>query len=354
MCDLKENCNVDWISALPEPILQLIMSFLPFEQLFQISVLSRVWLQAWLTFPVLEIDEIKFRGPNCSERILQSRRYWEKVLQIRERDKVSIRKLTVKTNGSDAALSFAHRCICYAIENNVQELELKHKQLLDIWYILPPMVLSSKSINVLKLHSFKLESLGNDDVKLSSLRKLHLSDVYADDRVMKNLFAQCPLLHHLEIARDNNLVNISSCFKNLKQLHLCDVSYTDEWLNSQVSSLLLLEQLHISACDNAESIKISSPRLTKLIIYSCEKLVEVKFDTPNLRIFKYIGYAVSLSSGPLALSETDLCFYSRHNIYDSQWCVKYIDLLARFHKFSKVLNLRTRNYQVCLFCQTTT
>lgn len=223
-----------------------------------------------------------------------------------------------------------------------------------MWYILPPMVLSSKSINTLKLHGHKLESLENDEVVLSSLMELHLSDVHADDQVMKNLFAQCPLLHPLEIAHDDNLLSISSCFENLKHLHLRDVSCTDEWLNSQVSSLPLLEHLYISACDNAESIKISSPRFRELIIYECEKLVEVKFDTPNLRIFKYIGYPVSLSSGALALSETHLWLYSRHNIYDSQWCVKYIDLLARFHKFSKVLNLQACEYEICLFCQATT
>lgn len=146
---------------------------------------------------------------------------------------MSIRKLTVKTYGSEAALNFANRCISYAIESNVEELEVEHLRRLDTWNSLPQMVVCSKSLKVLTLQNYKLESLRNDDVKLLSLRKLHLSDVYADDQVMNNLFAQCPLLQHPKFVRYNSLVNVSSC-KNLKHLDLCDGFYTDEWLNSQI------------------------------------------------------------------------------------------------------------------------
>ncbi|KDO41639.1 hypothetical protein CISIN_1g048285mg [Citrus sinensis] len=166
MCDRKKERrridDVDRISALPEPILQLIMSFLPFNRLVQISVLSKAWLQAWRTFPVLEIDEIKSR-PNNHD-----------------------------------ALNLANQCIRYAIANNVKELELEHMHPLDRWYSLPQMVLCSKSVNVLKLQGYKLESLplGND-LNLS-LRKLSLSNVYADEQVLNNLVAQCPLIEDLE------------------------------------------------------------------------------------------------------------------------------------------------------------
>ncbi|KAH9667657.1 F-box/LRR-repeat protein [Citrus sinensis] len=165
MCDRKKERrridDVDRISALPEPILQLIMSFLPFNRLVQISVLSKAWLQAWRTFPVLEIDEIKSR-PNKWETIGNSRTYWEKLLTFRSHD----------------ALNLANQCIRYAIANNVKELELEHMHPLDRWYSLPQMVLCSKSVNVLKLQGYKLESLplGND-LNLS-LRKLSLSNVF--------------------------------------------------------------------------------------------------------------------------------------------------------------------------------
>lgn len=109
---------------------------------------------------------------------------------------------------------------------------------------------------------------------------------------------------------------------------------------------------YISLCKNIESIQISSLRLKKLIINTCERLVEVKIDAPNLTIFAYAGDLVSFSSSALTLSETDLCFSTPYDIYDSQWYVKYCELLARFHKLSKVLILRTYNSKACLIYQT--
>lgn len=376
MCDLKKRRgridNADMISALPEPILQLIMSFLPFKQLFQISLLSKAWLQAWLTYPIVEIDDFNVpAGPNWLERVLTSHLYWEKFLQIRHRNMLPIRKLTIKMSDIPGALELAKRFICYAIENNVKELGLEYFQRSDMFFSLPQMVLFSKSLNVLRLRGYKLEPLRND-VKLS-LRELHLSRVYADDQVMNNLVAQCPFIEKLvfdHCCGFNSLdikaltavsisifsmprckVNITSCM-NLKYLHLCGGSYTDEWLSSQISRLPLLEQLYISTCNYLESIRISSPRLKTLGIRLCDFLIEVKIDTPNLSIFKYHGDIVSLSSGALALSEADLCisslsFFPRN--IGSQWYIKYIELLAMFRKFSKVLNLRTYDYKVCLF-----
>lgn len=269
---------------------------------------------------------------------------------------------------SHDALNLANQCIRYAIANNVKELELEHMHPLDRWYSLPQMVLCSKSVNVLKLQGYKLESLplGND-LNLS-LRKLSLSDVYADDQVMNNLVAQCPLIEDLEfdccqgfksldikapnassIAIATLLkceVSITSC-KNLKRLVLWNCSFTDEWLCNQISRLPLLEHLFIRCCQNIERIKISSTPLKTLCICMCERLVEVEIYTPNLRIFKYDGDVVSLSSGALTLSVTELCF-SSHDV-DSQWYVNYTELLARFHKYSKVLNLRSRDCEVHLF-----
>lgn len=369
MCDRKERRridDVDRISALPEPILQLIMSFLSFKQLVQISVLSKAWLQAWRTFPVLEIDEMTGRI-NKGETILKARPYWEKLVRFRHRKMVPIRKLTLKMFRSQEALNLANECIGYAIANDVKELELEHMQPLDTWYSLPQMVLCTKSINVLKLQGYKLESPPGNDLNLS-LRKLRLSDVYADDQVMNNLISQCPLIEDLQIVRCQGFrsldikalnasliailsllkfdVSVTSC-KNLKWLDLCECPCTDDWLCSQIPRLPLLEQLLIRHCKNLERIKIPSTSLKTLGIGPCERLAEVKIDTPNLRIFKYNGDVVSLSSGALSLSEAELCF-SSHNI-DSQWYVNYIELIGRFHKFSKVLNLQSKDCEVHLF-----
>lgn len=365
----KERIRIDCldrISALPEAILQHIMSFLPVDQLVRTSVLSKAWLRAWITFPVLEIDEITPPNPKQREKMLKARSYWEKVVRIRHKYMVAISKLTLKTSRreADAAFKLTIRCILYVIKNNVKELELEHSLPVGVWYDLPQIVLCSKSVNVLKLKGYKLGSL-RSDVELSSLRKLSLSDVYAADQVVNNLVAQCPLIEDLEFVRCqgfNSLeikalnarsisiaslaasckIDITSC-QNLKCLILSEGPFTDGWLCCQVSRLLLLEQLCIWCCDNIGSIKILGPCLKILTIFRCKKLVEVMLDTPNLNIFRYTGDIVSFSSGALTLSEADLHFSS--NKIDSEWYEKYIELIARFHKFSKVLNLQSFDCQ---------
>lgn len=349
-CDLKKDKEkrrridrVDRISELPEPIVHHIMSFLPFDQLVRTRGLSKSWLQAYLTFPILEIDE---KYPNNIwwndirwKNVLKARSYWAKVLQFRHRNTVSIDQLTLKTSG-ESALKLANLCIRYAVENNVRELKLEHSLPSGIWFDLPEIVLRSKFLKVLKLRGYKLESLRND-VRLP-LRKLSLSNVYADDQVINNLVAQCHLIEDLEFVHCEGFktLDITSC-KNLKCLSLLgwgSFTVTDGWLCSQIPRLPLLERLRIFLCGNIKSINIISPSLKILGIHSCGKLDEVKLDTPNLNKFKYKGDLISFSSAALTLSETHLYFSS--NI-DSQLRAKYIELLARFHKFSKVLNLES-------------
>lgn len=52
--------NADRISALPEPLLQHIMSFLPSKDAVRTRLLSEIWEKAWCTFPVLNFDEDLF------------------------------------------------------------------------------------------------------------------------------------------------------------------------------------------------------------------------------------------------------------------------------------------------------
>lgn len=53
-------------------------------------------------------------------------------------------------------------------------------------------------MHVLDLSCCRLQP-SRENVKLSSLRKLSLTDVYADDQVMGSLIFGCPLIEYLEI-----------------------------------------------------------------------------------------------------------------------------------------------------------
>ena len=102
----------------------------------------------------------------------------------------------------------------------------------------------------------------------------------------------------------------------------------------------------MTKCHKLTSVRISSPCLKTLILECCDNLIQVEIETPNLSIFKYHGDLISFSSNALSLSETSLCF-SSHLMVNIKWIVKYIEILAMFQKFSKVLNLQCREGEVC-------
>ncbi|KAL5767472.1 hypothetical protein ACOSQ2_014255 [Xanthoceras sorbifolium] len=393
--------DFDRISQLPDSVLHHIYSFLPFKQVVQTCVLSKRWHRGWGSYPVFKLDRTIFTRDLCHLRAVEGvddkevRRRRKKAFNYMEwimRDRLCRRvmgmeKLTLEMDflNNPDFVTFIDRCVCYAIGSNVNELKLRLTTLVHGlgnrgWYNLPQIVLFAKSVDVLELRGCKLE-LCRSIAKLPSLRKLCLVQVYVDDHVIKNIVAGCPLieemsfdecfgfkslelvghdrLHDIKIMNNSDLelmvikesavqflaimgaialceINIACC-KNLKGLTLEGVSLKDEWLYSLLSSLPFLKYLEIGCSQDLERIMITSPSLERLLIYACFSLVELKIDTPNLGYFNYYGHMISFSSNALALSNIDVSFKTEN--FDTQWYVKYIELLAQFHHCSEMLNL---------------
>ncbi|KAK2634112.1 hypothetical protein Ddye_028904 [Dipteronia dyeriana] len=387
--------EMDRISELPEPILNHVLSFLSFKEVVQSSVLSKRWEKVWLTCPVLEFDEKVFNKYldwyeyrklnkhvqrrrnalfNCLTGIM--RNYRDNV--------ISIKKFTMSLFLSDdrAFTSFVNHCIYYAIGCNVSEIKLLFRFVCGetYKYNLPQIVLFAKSLEVLELQGCNVGLPTSDHLKLSSLRKLCLSNVRVDDRMIENLVGGCPLIEYLnfnlcegfkclelfgltrlyeiklfknyeiewldikalnvrslEITRTNvsHEIDLSFC-KNLTRLMLCYAPITDEWLCDLILQLPVLKFLSISCCYKLKTIEISSCCLEELDL--CEYIdcnwIELKIDTPNLRSLSYRGTVLVLSLNASALSKINLHFLSRN--VETQ---KYIKFLANFHHFSQVLDL---------------
>lgn len=378
--------EVDGISTLPEPILHHILSFLPFKEVAQTCLLSKRWKQVWQTFPDVEVGGM-FTNPRKSKEILTS---LEPALLNRQRKMISIKKFSLELDliNSPENASLAGRCLGLAIKSEVKELVLVH------WRSercnLPEIIFYTESLHVLELSYCKLQQ-PSENVKLFSLRKLALREVCADDQVIASLISGCPLIEYLEIRSCEGLqsldlvnlsnlkeiilvntsdikrveiktsnvnalaihqtylfpieINVSSC-GNLKRLTFDFLPIADEWLCNGISKFPLLEYLSMTKCHKLKSVRISSPCLKTLILECCDNLIQVEIETPNLSIFKYHGDLISFSSNALSLSETSLCF-SSHLMVNIKWIVKYIEILAMFQKFSKVLNLQCREGEVC-------
>ncbi|TXG54092.1 hypothetical protein EZV62_019348 [Acer yangbiense] len=293
----------DRISELSDPILHHIFSFLPFRQVVQTCVLSKRWERTWHSSPVLEFDRTIFDSyPSDSIQVNRKLRRRAKelfssllrILHIRQLgEMINIKKFTIDMDlfYDPEFRSLLVGCICYAIGCNVKELKLKLNSLSVGLFILPEEVFSLKSIEVLELKCCMLESVKN--VKLSSLSKLCLNGVYADDKMIENLVVGCPLI----------------------------------------------EDLRLDKLYGLKSLKLSSPSLKMLLILGCTALVEINIGCPNLQFFDYQGDIISLSLNALSLTKINLHLCNR--ILDARWYAKYVEYLAKFHDFSEVLNLQS-------------
>ncbi|TXG59264.1 hypothetical protein EZV62_013837 [Acer yangbiense] len=320
----RSDEEVDLISELPEGVLHTILSFLPFKEIVQTSVLSTRWEEVWRTYPVFTIDESVFNNDlyeylldNCEgeenngvdEEIRRKTMRLYQCLERLLRNRLSIEKFKTELSeflDDPEFESFLHSCVCYAIGSNIKKMKLDFAYE-GILYNLPPIVLCSKSIEVLKLRGCNVELPTESNVKLPSLRKLHLFGVDCKDHVISNLFSGFPLieemicsgceglgtvklfglyrLNKIKLIKNWDLKavyiknsNVSSLtvsgstpFKigvyhcmNLRKISLELASIKDDWLCKTISELPFLESLKLGFCHELKSIKISSSSLKKL------------------------------------------------------------------------------------------
>lgn len=151
---------MDRISELPELILQHILSFLPFKQVFQCAILAKIWKHVWSTFPILRFDHTYF---NSLSKIAKGRDVWlkrgdlysfvEQNLESRRTQRLLVKNFTLSDRlGRQKSASCVDRWLSFALESNVEELNLDFERFASIRYCLPQSVLLSKSLSLLSLH----------------------------------------------------------------------------------------------------------------------------------------------------------------------------------------------------------
>lgn len=175
--------EVDLISELPDPIIQHIMSSLPYKDAARMSILSKRFASAWTSFPIIFLDETLNMG-SCLEltgkQKLNSFLSYVGAFLSRRRLDVSLEKFSFcfcLNNSSEQPNGGIENAISYAIENNVKELELdfvgkSFKCMAH--YSLPMKVLSAQSVMVLSLKGFMLEPPQNLVLDFPFIKELRL------------------------------------------------------------------------------------------------------------------------------------------------------------------------------------
>ncbi|XP_021617360.1 putative F-box/LRR-repeat protein At3g28410 isoform X2 [Manihot esculenta] len=241
--------RIDYISELPEHILHRIMSFLPTKQITRNSVLSKTWLKAWKTSPILEFDFYaifsgnRYGFPDFETREKNKQELYnfvEQILLSRRKQMISLTKFTLIVPfiyRKPEMVSTMDRWIGYALETNVKHLKIKvgpTNDDEDYKYFEPQAVLNAVSIQILDLSHCKLHMPSMGSLSLPFLRKLSLSSVFADDNIINKLIAESPRIE------DMSFIN---CY-GIKSLQIFDL---DNLIRFYAERIVHIELLTLEA-----------------------------------------------------------------------------------------------------------
>jgi hypothetical protein len=199
----------DRLSSLPKIILHHILSKLPKKDGARTSVLSKVWLDTWYTFPILSFSCNQIIGISRQpmedsvrkRKILEFSDYVKRRMLMFRDQSLAIKEFNLNLNGFvlrymskdvDIWLKLACECGVEVIEYYQEGQEKYH--------VLPISVTEAKSLTKLVLEgNIKIDPIFmNYSIKFFSLRVLSLRRVLlGDERAINHLNSFCPLIEYI-------------------------------------------------------------------------------------------------------------------------------------------------------------
>ncbi|KAM6561879.1 hypothetical protein CsatB_021877 [Cannabis sativa] len=383
-------------SFLPEPLIHKILAHLPPKDAIRASASSKTWRSAWLSSPILSIDETKlpFKATHFFDYAHRSLALW---LERCNHRGFNVHKFSLCANiTDDQSFSRFVQLVSMAIKRDFKVIELQSCS--DEFWVLfnsTPLWLllfEPKLLDVLSLKSFGILIAGSL-VGVSSLKKLILSCSCIDDNSLKNLLScfpllenlvldycfgfselhiSCPKLRTLEvkyygISAPNVVIKAEKLesfvyiralnspgvvrFLNCRLLTSLRIERADfgqpDAIDDYIKQIPLLENLALLDCGltGTGSFVISHSNLKSLRIQSCWGLLKAEINTPNLCCFRYCGIIFQLStfrysSSGLVKAEIELATGS---IERTEW-FWFVELRNFLEIFSKCNALKLRCY----------
>ncbi|KAL9159224.1 hypothetical protein ABFS82_08G119900 [Erythranthe guttata] len=240
----------DWISELPDEILVHILSLLSLKEAARTSVLSSRWINLWKHTPSLCFDaqQSLIDKLYLDVELLESERLkyvkWVNSV-IQSHISPALKEFKIRFNLNKSSSKAITQWLEFAFSRKVERLELDIKtrhgsskyycfpdEFLTLTNFRPPPNFQPASHSMLVAAGFK------------SLKALVFKFVRVSGGAIEFLLHNCPLLEQLIVHESNKLSKLQVCGSSLKLKHL--------------------EIVH--CCPGLESLKVSAPKLTTLIV----------------------------------------------------------------------------------------
>ncbi|KAG9139805.1 hypothetical protein Leryth_020216 [Lithospermum erythrorhizon] len=196
---MKKLCttrDMDLISALPDNLIQTILSMLPLRDAARTCILSRKWRCSWVKLPHLQLDAS----------------FWQESIQVESQDRAAkfaiiLFRILLLHQGPITSICLhipelesppeIHTLINFIVRNGVRKCVLLtfpggHFKLDSSLFTCP-------TLNYLDLRSCEINLLPTTFERCSNLTTITLADVTISAQALKTLVSSCPFLCSLQL-----------------------------------------------------------------------------------------------------------------------------------------------------------
>lgn len=206
----------DMISSLPDEILCRILSFLPTEDVYATTVLSKRWTPLSILVQTIDIDDLRFTRAGRHNSTFLKMIYATLFAQTSVHK--YIRKICIKCYISNTFNAWDHHSLLKKSLTAAAEHGMEHLDLFVGNYS-PDYIFSFRTLVVLKLKDMSFDELDNTTVDLISLKILHLINVkFPLIRDLKKLLNGCPILEDFEVKDLTYIFAVEAKLKPLPNL----------------------------------------------------------------------------------------------------------------------------------------
>ncbi|XP_061368826.1 putative F-box protein At3g29830 [Gastrolobium bilobum] len=209
--------NSDMFSLLPESLLLIIVSFLPFKEAARTCILSKRWLELWKSTKNVEFNELFFVNLDESDSVKESQRrvFLNFVTRwIQDYKDHVVDKFSLKVSLPENCRGTIERCVAFATQRGVKELGLDFSDPKweennfddrDALFQLPKHVYRHGSLESLKLYSCSF--VMPDLLNFRTLKDVSLGWIEVNISTLKTLLSTCKMIENLSLKKCWNLAN---------------------------------------------------------------------------------------------------------------------------------------------------
>ncbi|KAL3644997.1 hypothetical protein CASFOL_010177 [Castilleja foliolosa] len=361
----------------PEPIIQLIQSFLDGKEAAQTTIVSKSWHSAWLTRPNLDFDYSHFKGSHNQND--DFRMCVNKTIKRYKQSNLKIESFKLCMDIYDRTHELAKELIVKALEIGTTRLCLRLK--MDKWFYIPNEVFGADNLVELSVSGCTIDLDDGVVIKCRSLESLCLDDVCGITMdVVSNIVSSCPSIEKLTLLPNiyQEYVDVSddeyegveergltvldavgvvdNLIPRLRCLVLGYVSFKDLYLGDLLSRFTFLKDftlhIHRDSADTIfeEEIQISNCSLerVKLVLerfqtYDEGRKPRVKFDVPSVRKFTFESDVIPclsfISTPPSREWESHVSIQCPQRGFSAFWFNELSELLTQLSQSKTHLNV---------------